>query len=103
MGRLSELVTQLRQEVAELRLRSEQTQTESARNQIEMHRLVEQRVRARLAPDVERLRGELAQGLEDGRRADRASRRFGWLALLLSALVGGLIATALLLSVPYLG
>ena len=103
VARLGELVTRLRQEVSDLRLHSEQTQTESARHQIEMHRLVEQRVRARLAPDVERLRGELAQGLEDGRRADQASRRFGWLALLLSALVGGLIATALLLSVPYLG
>ena len=103
VARLGELVTRLRQEVSELRQNSEQTQTESARHQIEMHRLVEQRVRARLAPDVERLRGELAQGLEDGRRADQASRRFGWLALLLSALVGGLIATALLLSVPYLG
>lgn len=103
VGRLSELVTQLRQEVAGLRLRSEQTQAESARHQIELHRLVEQRVRARLAPDVERLRGELAQGLEDGRRAVQVSRRFGWPALLLSALVGGLIATALLLSAPYLG
>jgi chemotaxis protein histidine kinase CheA len=47
--------------------------------------------------------GELAQGLEDGRRAALVRRRFGWLALLLSALVGGLIAAALLLSMPYLG
>lgn len=103
VARIGELANRLAKEVSDLRLQSEQGQRESALHQGELNQLVEQRVRARLAPDVERLRGELAQGLEDGRRADQASRRFGWLALLLSALVGGLIATALLLSVPYLG
>ena len=62
-------------------------------------RLVDERVRARLAPRMDRLRGEVERDIEEGHRTLIANGRFGWLALILSALVGGLIATALFLSI----
>jgi chemotaxis protein histidine kinase CheA len=103
VARIAELVSRLSKEVSDLRLQSEKTQRESALRQGEMNQLVEQRVRARLAPNMDRLRGEIAQEMEENRRTDAASHRFGWLAVILSVLVGGLIATALILSIPYLG
>ncbi len=102
VARIAELVSRLSKEVSDLRLQSDKTQRESALRQGEMNQLVEQRVRARLAPNMQRLRGEIAQEMEENRRTDAASRRFGWLAVILSALIGGLIATALILSIPYL-
>lgn len=86
VARIAERVSRLADEVADLRLRSEQGERESA-----------------LRQDGLDQRGERTQEMEEGRRPATGGRRFGWLALILSALAGGLIATALLLSLPYLG
>ncbi|MGE5155643.1 MAG: Hpt domain-containing protein [Bdellovibrio bacteriovorus] len=101
--RLRELVERLANEVSELRLRSEQSQRESALRHGELNQRVEQRVRAQMAPSMERLRDEIQQEMEERHLAERARRRFGWLALILSALIGGLVASALILSTLYLG
>jgi chemotaxis protein histidine kinase CheA len=103
VARIRELVDRLAKEVSELRLGAEQGQRQSALRQGEINQRVDQRVRAQLAPNMERLRGELAQEMEENHRAATANRRFGWMALLLSALIGGLVASALILSIPYLG
>jgi chemotaxis protein histidine kinase CheA len=103
VARIGELANRLAKEVSDLRLQSEQGQQESALRHGELNQLVEQRVRALLAPNGERLGGERAQEMEENRRPATASRRFGWLALALSALVGALLAAAAMLSIPYLG
>lgn len=97
LERIGEAVKQLTKEVAELRAEARRAQREPAIDQGEVHRLVEQRVRAKLAPNMERLRSEMKQGIEENLQAVAAQRRFGWLALVLSALLGGLIGASLLL------
>jgi chemotaxis protein histidine kinase CheA len=103
VARIAELVSRLAKEVSDLRLQSEEGQREPALRQGELNQLVEQRVQARLAPNRERLGSKRAQQMEEHRRAATASRRFGWLALAMSAMVGALIATAVMLSIPYFG
>lgn len=103
LARVRDLVTRLSREVSELRLASDKSQKELTVRQNELNQLVDQRVRARLAPNMERVRSELERDLEENRRSDAAARRFGWLAIVASALVGGLIAAALILSLPHLG
>jgi chemotaxis protein histidine kinase CheA len=102
VDRIGERVNLLSKEVSEVRLESKKSQTEPILHQSEMKRLVEQRVRARMVP-MERLRSDIKQDIEENRRAVTALRRFGWLALILSALVGGVIATGLLMSILSLG
>jgi tRNA A37 methylthiotransferase MiaB len=54
-------------------------------------------------PQRERPRSGVGRDIEETRQTDTTRHRVAWLRLVLSALVGGLIATALLLSLPYLG
>jgi chemotaxis protein histidine kinase CheA len=102
VDRIGERVNLLSKEISEVRLESKKSQREPILHQSEMKHLVEQRVRARLVP-MERLRSDIKQDIEENRRAVTALRRFGWLALILSALVGGVIATGLLMSILSLG
>ncbi|MCU0833163.1 MAG: Hpt domain-containing protein [Chromatiaceae bacterium] len=97
LDRIGEAVKQLTKEVTDLRTEARRAQREPAIDQGEVNRLVEQRVRAKLAPNMERLRSEMKQGIEENLQAVTAQRRFGWLALVLSALLGGLIGAWLLL------
>jgi chemotaxis protein histidine kinase CheA len=97
LDRIGETVKQLTKEVAELRAEARRAQREPTIDQGEVQRLVEQRVRAKLKPNVERLRSEMKRGIEENLQAVTARPRFGWLALVLSALLGGVIGAWLLL------
>jgi hypothetical protein len=68
-----------------------------------MNHLVEQRVRARLVPVMERLRIEIKRDIDENNRSISAVRRFGWVAVISSAFVGGVIAVGLLMSVSSAG
>ncbi len=98
VDRLGELVKLISKDVSDLHLESKKTQSESVLRRSELSHLVDERVRAKLAPGMVRLRSEVERDMEENRTAI-ANRRFGWLALILSALLGGLIATGLFLSV----
>ncbi len=93
LDRVGELVQRLSKEVSDLRLESRQNRRESILQEGEVDQLVEQRVRARLAPHLERLRSEIKRDIEKSRQA-APSNDFGWLAMLLSGLLGAVIATA---------
>lgn len=97
LDRIGETVKQLTKEVAELRAEARRAQREPTIDQGEVQRLVEQRVRAKLKPNVERLRSEMKRGIEENLQAVTARPRFGWLALVLSALLGGVIGAWLIL------
>ena len=101
--RIGELVNQLSKELSDLRLESKKSQRESIVHQTEMNHLVEQRVRARLVPVMERLRIEIKRDIDENNRSISAVRRFGWVAVLSSAFVGGVIAVGLLMSVSSAG
>jgi len=96
LDRIGEAVKQLTKEVAELRAEARRAQREPTINRGEMQRLVEQRVRAELKPNVERLRREMKRGIEENLQAVTAQPRFGWPALVLSALLGAVIGAWLL-------
>lgn len=96
------LVDGLSKEVLALRLRSEQGHHEGASCPIEMPRPVIERD-AHLEPDPERPLGEIAQDDESVRPAGSVRHRFGWLALALSALAGGALATGINLWMQSLG
>jgi len=99
VDRLGELVKLISKDVSDLHLESKKTQSELILRRSEVNRLVDERVRERLAPRMDRLRSEVERDIEENHRTLIANGRFGWLALILSALVGGLIATALFLSI----
>ena len=96
MDRMGELVKRLTKEVSDLRLESGQNRKDSILQEGEVNQLVEQRVRARQAPNLERLRSEIKRDIEKSRQA-ATSGDFGWPALLLSGLLGAVIATAVLM------
>jgi len=87
---IGERLNLLSEEVSELRI-------ESQKSRSEMYRLVEQQVRARMAP-IEHLRNDIERDIEESRRVVTTLRRFGWLALALSAMIGGVIAIGLHMS-----
>lgn len=96
------LIDGLSNEILALRLRSEQGQHEGAAHSIEMPRPAIERD-AHLEPDPERPLGEIAQDGATVRPTGSVRRRFGWLALALSALVGGALATGINLWMQSLG
>lgn len=103
MERLTELVNLLSKEISDVRLETLRSQKDAILQRSEVNQLVEQRVRARLASSVERLRGEIGRDMEEHYRAASAHHRFGWMALILSALLGAMIATGLFISIQLMG
>lgn len=96
------LVDGLSKEVLALRLRTEQGQHESAAYPVEMAQPYSA-PNASPEPDPERPPGEIAQAGEAAQPAGSVRRRFGWLALTLSALAGGALATGINLWMQSLG
>ena len=96
------LVDGLSKEVLALRLRTEQGQQDSAAYPVEMAQ-PDTGPNASPEPDPERPPGEIAQAGEAAHRAGSVRRRFGWLALTLSALAGGALATGINLWMQSLG
>lgn len=96
------LVDGLSKEVLALRLGSEQGRQDSAARPAEMPQpAIEQH--ATSDPHPERPPGEIAQDGEAARPTRSVRRRFGWLALVLSALVGAALATGITLWMPFHG
>ena len=52
---------------------------------------------------MERLRIEIKRDIDENNRTISAVRRFGWVAVISSAFVGGVIAVGLLMSVSSAG
>lgn len=102
LDRISELVNQLSKEVSDIRLESKKSQRESILQQTEINHLIGQRVRARLVP-MEHLLNDIKRDTEENARAVAVLSRTGWRALVLSALVGGMIASGLSVWILSLG
>lgn len=97
VNRVIERVNLLAREIVDLRRETSSSQTQQTSNPRDINQLIERRVRERLAP-IERQRNDLTQQLTEARRAASASRSIAWLALLLSALVGGGAVTLFMMS-----
>ena len=96
------LVDGLSKEVLALRLRSEQGRQDGAARPVATPQpAIEQP--AIPEPDPERPPGEMAHESVAARPAGSVRRRFGWLALTLSALAGAVLATGIHLWMPSLG
>ena len=100
--RIGELVNLLSKEVSEVRLESKKSQRESILRQTEVNHLIGQRVRARLVPIEHRI-SEIKRDVEENHRAVAALGRFGWRSLIISALIGGMIALGLYKYIQSLG
>jgi len=100
--RIDECVDRLSQKIAELSARSGNGEDEPIRQNSNIGRLIEQRLRVDLAT-IELLGTEIKRNIEENHRTAAAIRRYGWLALILSALTGGVLATGLIMSILSLG
>jgi chemotaxis protein histidine kinase CheA len=92
--RIGEIVNRLSKEMSGLRLDVKKSQREFVLRQSEMSRLVGQRVR--VAPSMIHLRSEIERNVAADRRAVKPLQA-RWLSVILSILVGGLIAAALVM------
>jgi hypothetical protein len=102
MEQMNERLKTLAKEVSDVQREYENSQVEPILYQGEMDQLFERRMRESLLP-MEFLRVELKQDMDENRRAVTSLRRSWWLALTLSSLVGGAVATGLIISVLSLG
>lgn len=94
--RIGAVVNRLSKEMSDLRLDVKKSQRELVLRQSEMSRLVGQRVQARVAPSMVHPRSEIERNVAANRRAVKPlqARR---LPVILSVLVGGVIAAALVM------
>jgi len=102
VSRVIEQVNRLTKEVQDLRGQAEHIHPQQSAHPYEISQLINQRVRERMSL-IERQRNELQRELGEARRAAASSRGLAWGALILSALAGGGIVAALLMSGPFLG
>lgn len=102
VDRIAAVLEGLSKQVSEMRSESKNSQRKPADYQTETNDLSEPRMRARLAP-MELLVKDIKQDIEENRRAVSNLRRFGWLSSILSAAIGGIIATGLLMTILFLG
>ena len=97
LDRIGERVSSLAKEVTAGILESKNRRQEPFLNHRELNPIIERRLRSKMAP-LELLRIEYERDIAANRRAIRRLRRVGWVALAISALLGGAIATGLQLA-----
>jgi len=101
-GQIDEHVDPSSKDLANTRLESRGSPEKPMLHQSDPNVLVGRQVEAKLT-SLEHLLVEIKRDVQENRHTVDVLRRFGWWAIVTSALVGGLVATRLPLSIPFLG